>query len=65
MEFIFFCSQVGKTFDSADFELVDNQGVKTDAAGNRYLDAQVVLTVPCPYCGQLHRYQATELPCPF
>lgn len=65
MNFIFFCPEKQQTFETAEFQLTDNNGVQTDSSGNRYLDARVVLTAPCPYCGSLHEYHATELSCPF
>jgi len=65
MDFIFFCPSVHQTFDSPDFKITKNQGIKTDSYGNRYLDAIVVLTKPCPLCGETHEYQASELTCPF
>lgn len=63
--FIFICPNKNKVFDSSDFEIVDNRGITTDNAGNKYLDAKVALTKPCPVCGQKHVYLASELSCPF
>ena len=65
MEFLFVCPEQGKTFETERFTLVDNQGVKEDDSGNRYLDARVRLTGPCPFCGKIHEYAARELVCPF
>ena len=39
--------------------------LSTDDAGNKTLDAKVALNEPCPFCGQKHVYQASELSCPF
>jgi Zn finger protein HypA/HybF involved in hydrogenase expression len=65
MKFIFVCPNQHKPFESADFKIDDNRGVITDTAGHKTLDATVVLTEPCPYCGQKHVYQASEMSCPF
>lgn len=65
MELIFICPITGSPFKSTDFKITDNQGIKTDAGGNRTLDAKVVLESPCPACGQMHIYMADELSCPF
>jgi predicted RNA-binding Zn-ribbon protein involved in translation (DUF1610 family) len=65
MEFVFVCRNTNKDFKSSDFEIRDNRGVKTDASGNKVLDAKVALTVPCPFCGEKHVYQVSELACPF
>ena len=65
MNFIFTCPEQNKTFETDRFSIRDNKGVTTDAAGNKTLDAAVVLTRPCPFCGQLHVYRANELACPF
>lgn len=53
------------TFTSADFEIIENRGLVCDSSGNRHLDAKVELNGPCPFCGEKHRYHASELPCPF
>ncbi len=65
MDFVFVCKNTRKDFKSEDFEITENKGVKTDASGNKILDAKVVLTKPCPFCGEKHSYQASELACPF
>lgn len=65
MEFIFICPKRNMTFESADFKVTENQGVISDAAGNKTLDAKVELNAPCPLCGEKHVYLASELPCPF
>ncbi len=65
MDFIFVCPKTQKTFTTPNFEIVDNRGVKTDADGNRMLDATVRLNAPCPFCGDRHEFHATELSCPF
>jgi tRNA U54 and U55 pseudouridine synthase Pus10 len=65
MKFIFVCSQRNETFESAYFTILGNKGVVTDKDGNRMLDAKVVLTKPCPICGETHDYHASELVCPF
>ena len=65
MEFIFVCPNRNRTFETADFTVVENRGVVTDAQGNKRLDAKVVLDAPCPLCGDKHVYPAWELSCPF
>ena len=65
MEFLFVCPEENRSFESADFRIVDNRGVTTDLAGNRTLDAKVALNSPCPFCGRLHVFRAVELRCPF
>lgn len=65
MEFIFICPQNNKVFECSNFTICDNKGVISDEAGNRSLDARVVLDDPCPFCGQKHEFHASELLCPF
>lgn len=64
MELIFVCPETFKTFFSRNFEITRNRGVCFDEAGNKTLDAQVILTDPCPFCGKRHVYRADELSCP-
>ncbi|MGD8960095.1 MAG: hypothetical protein PVI27_09640 [Desulfobacteraceae bacterium] len=65
MKFIFVCPRHNQPFESPDFKIGENRGVITDAAGHKVLDATVVLTAPCPFCGRQHVYHASELSCPF
>lgn len=65
LNFIFTCPFKNKIFESADFSIIENKGVTTDEAGNKSLDAKVVLDAPCPFCGEKHLYHASELSCPF
>jgi Zn finger protein HypA/HybF involved in hydrogenase expression len=65
MKFIFDCPNQHEVFESADFSILENQGVITDDDGNKSLDAKVALNEPCPFCGQKHVYHASELACPF
>jgi len=53
------------TFESADFNVTENQGVINDSSGNKTLDAKVELNESCPFCGEKHVYLANELPCSF
>jgi Zn finger protein HypA/HybF involved in hydrogenase expression len=64
-KFIFVCPIHNQPFESADFKIDENRGVTTDATGKKALDATVVLTEPCPFCGRKHAYHASELSCPF
>ena len=65
MEFLFVCPNRNEVFESSEFDIFDNRGVITDAAGNKTLDAKVALNGPCPFCGKKHVYYASELECPF
>ena len=65
MEFIFICPKRNLTFESADFNVIENRGVICDSSGNKTLDAKVALNGPCPFCGEKHVYRASELSCPF
>ena len=53
------------TFESGDFNVIENKGVISDSSGNKTLDAKVELNGPCPFCGEKHVYLAGELSCPF
>ena len=65
MNFIFICPVYNKVFESPNFRIIEDNGIVTDENGNRTLDAKVSLQDPCPFCGQLHVYHASELSCPF
>ena len=65
MKFIFVCPFHQKVFESNAFNLSENNGIKTDMDGSRYLDAKVKLSEPCPYCGEIHTFYAKDLVCPF
>lgn len=65
MKFSFVCPDHKRVFESSDFRILENRGVITDVAGNKVLDAKVVLNEPCPFCGLKHAYHANELSCPY
>jgi len=65
MKLVFVCPTHKKVFRSADFTILDNKGIITGPAGEKTLDAKVVLNSPCPFCSEKHTYRATELSCPF
>ena len=65
MKLIFVCPDHNKVFESAHYRVQENKGVACDADGNRFLDAEVALDTPCPFCGKKHVYHASELSCPF
>jgi Fe2+ or Zn2+ uptake regulation protein len=65
MKFSFVCPESGELFESANFKVVDNRGVKLDEFGHKVLDARVEMMGPCPRCGKQHTYHARELMCPF
>ncbi|MCJ8499653.1 hypothetical protein [Desulfatitalea alkaliphila] len=65
MELVFVCPETNAVFNSADYAIMDNNGIRTDPQGRKYMDAAVLLTTPCPSCGRIHRYDVGELSCPF
>jgi len=65
LKLIFVCPDHNKVFESEHYQVVENKGVVCDAAGQRSLDAKVALDKPCPFCGKMHVYHASELACPF
>ena len=65
MKFIFVCPKNGQVFETAAFSIAENRGIVTDADGSRKLDAKVRLSAPCPFCGEYHEYEASQLCCPF
>ena len=65
MKFVFVCPEENRVFESAEFRVIDNQGVVSDEDGNKIFEAKVALEKPCPLCGNQHVYHASELSCPF
>jgi hypothetical protein len=65
MDFIFVCPKFQRTFESDAFKLTQNHGIKIDSAGQKYLDAKIILLDPCPFCGKKHSFAAKDLVCPF
>jgi hypothetical protein len=65
MRFVFTCPRQESAFFSEDFTIIQNRGIAVDPSGDRFLDARVKLTAPCPLCGQYHEYAARDLACPF
>ena len=65
MDFIFVCPETRQVFQSSNFEITENNGVRIAPDGSRSLDAKVALREPCPHCGGRHLYHASELLCPF
>jgi len=65
MNFLFFCPLQHQTFQTEDFQIIENRGVLLDKAGNKYLDMTVQISSPCPFCGEKHIFHANELACPF
>ena len=61
----FNCPETGKPFETADYSISDNRGIVTKANGDKILDATVMINSPCPHCGNLHKYRADKLACPF
>ena len=64
MNFTFVCPKTNRSFNSKQFVIIENHGVKIDNGGNKILDATIELTLPCPYCGQKHLFHASEITCP-
>jgi hypothetical protein len=65
MKLVFVCPENDKPFETDDFRVIEGKGVSIDDSGNKVWDAQVELTAACPFCGKIHVYHASELPCPF
>ena len=65
MSLLFLCPRTGQDFTSCHFEIRESNGVVRDEHGAKTLDAKVVLTAPCPCCGERHIYRAADLSCPF
>lgn len=65
MNFIFVCPEKNEIFESGEFEMIENRGIVTDKAGNKSLDAKIVLSSPCPFCGKGHIFHVSEMICPF
>ena len=65
MKLVFVCPENNKAFETDDFEVIEDKGIKTGESGEKIWDAQVELTAGCPFCGKAHVYHASELPCPF
>ena len=61
----FNCTETGRSFETADYALSENRGVRTNSEGEKILEAVVVLKSPCPHCGRIHSYMADTLACPF
>jgi len=65
MKFLFICPLRQESFFSEDFQITDNRGIAVDDLGNKYLNARIRLSAPCPVCGEHHEFQANELSGPF
>jgi len=61
----FNCPETGKSFETPDYSISENRGIVTNSDGEKILDATIVINLPCPYCGNLHKYSADKLACPF
>lgn len=65
MNFVFYCPETGKTFETDRFDIFEDRGVLMDEKGQKTWDAKVRLQHPCPFCRMIHVYRAAELACPF
>lgn len=65
MKFTFVCPGKHQAFETDDYRIVEDKGVKTDESGNKIWDAKVELTAACPFCGKRHTFPAVEVACPF
>ena len=65
MKLVFVCPEKTKAFETDEFKVIEDKGVKIDDSCNKFWDAKVALTIACPFCGKRHVFSAVELPCPF
>ncbi len=65
MKLVFVCPENNNAFETDDFEVIEDKGIKTGESGEKIWDAKVELSSACPFCGKIHVYHASELPCPF
>ncbi|KJS33228.1 MAG: hypothetical protein VR64_03190 [Desulfatitalea sp. BRH_c12] len=65
MELVFVCPVAHTPFKTDAYRIVENHGIRTDAAGQKHLDAKVCVDMACPHCGDRHIYSADALSCPF
>ncbi len=65
VKLIFTCPDTHKVFESDAFRIIGDEAVRVDPSGQRFWEAQVELTAPCPLCGKTHIYAARDLACPF
>jgi hypothetical protein len=65
MKFIFFCPEKHRAFETGDYRIIKDKGVKTDESGNKVWDAKVEVAAPCPVCGRRHIVDVTKVLCPF
>jgi hypothetical protein len=65
MKLVFVCPENHKAFETDDFEVIEDKGIKIGESGDKIWDAKVQLTLDCPFCGKRHVFRAGELPCPF
>jgi hypothetical protein len=64
MKLVFVCPNNHKAFQTDQFNIIQDNGVKIAETGQRVWDARVELTSACPFCGKIHEYHVSELPCP-
>lgn len=65
MKLVFVCPENNKAFETDDFKVIEDKGIKIGETGDKIWDAKVELTLACPFCGGKHVFDASELPCPF
>jgi hypothetical protein len=65
MKLLFLCPENHKAFETDQFNIVEDKGIKITETGQRVWDAKVELTAACPFCGKTHTYQVSEVPCPW
>jgi len=65
MKLVFVCPENNKAFESGDFTVIEDNGIKIGETGNKVWDAKVELTSSCPFCSRKHVFRVSELPCPF
>ena len=65
MKLVFVCPAKNEAFETDDFEVIEDKGIKTGGSGEKIWDAKVGLSSACPLCGKRHVFCVSELPCPF
>ena len=65
MKLVFVCHENNQTFETDDFIVIENKGIKLGETGDKIWDAKVEPTLACPFCGRRHVFRVSELPCPF
>lgn len=65
MKLYFTCPATGDVFGSTTYALEKGYSVVASDKEKRELQGVVVLTKPCPFCGEKHRFDVSDVMCPF